>query len=59
MKIYTLIDTITLFSRINADCTLSGDTIMPFSPEPWVVEYYTEQMENLDFDPQEIEEFRA
>jgi hypothetical protein len=30
-----------------------------FSAEPAVVGYYEQQMQNLEFDPQEIEEFRA
>lgn len=59
MKIYTLIDTITLFSKINAGRALNGHSVVPFSAEPSVVEYYEEQMLNLDMDPQEIEEFRA
>jgi hypothetical protein len=56
-----LLDTITLFSRVNADLVLSGraDFVLTFSSDPEVVEYYTEQMENLEFNELEIEEFRA
>ena len=50
--------TINMFNQVNIDCAQSNETIVPFSSNQSVVEFYVEQMENLDFSDSEIDEFR-
>lgn len=52
--------TVALFNKVNKDCAASGEQVVPFSSNSDCIEFYMEQMENLEvFTPSEMEEFRS
>jgi hypothetical protein len=51
---------ITVFNQINLDCAKSEDYkegVVPFSSNPETIEFYQEQMENIEYDQHEIDLF--
>lgn len=48
---------ISVFDRINNDCAKTGEGVVPFSSDPSTVEFYEEQMENIEYDQHEIDLF--
>ncbi len=55
-----LANIISVFNKINVHCAESEDYkegVVPFSSNPETVEYYQEQMENIEYDQHEIELF--
>jgi hypothetical protein len=37
-----------MFHQINLDCAASGETVVPLDPTTECVEYYAEQVENIE-----------
>jgi hypothetical protein len=52
----TLKSNIKMFNQVNSDCLETGELFVPMTEEN--VDFYVEQMENLEFNQDEIEEFR-
>ncbi len=47
----SLLSIICMFKQINKDCIESGETVVPFNSDKETVDYYIQQMENLDIAP--------
>lgn len=52
----TLTSNIKMFNQVNSDCLLTDELFVPMTEEN--VDFYVEQMENLGFIQDEIDEFR-
>ena len=55
MVMRNLQDIIRLFNRVNSDCQSTGESVVPLTKSN--IDYYTDQMTNLNFDYLEIELF--
>lgn len=48
---------ITVFDKINGICTSAGGTVMLFSSSQECIEFYEEQMMNIEYEQHEIDLF--
>ncbi len=55
----SLQETIDLFTQVNKDCLENGECIVPFSSDPDIIDFYEDQMENLEFEQEEIDAFKS
>ncbi len=52
--------TVALFEQVNKACEQSGESVVPLASDPDIVEFYMQQMDNLDiFSPEEMAEFES
>ena len=57
MKTLTNLQIYNMFVEINDDCAKTGETVMPLNSSLKSINFYANQMENLEFNKQQIDKF--